>query len=138
MSNTIINNYQKNKSKNISPRELERKKYIFNKEIENIDKELKKFNELDINECYYFNENKNIEINNIHYQIEIFEKEFFKISEKIHKIKDFITKNLIIKTENYNNFKIQNENTLLLLKQKIIFYNKNLSKCKKNIFYFSK
>ena len=123
-----------NKTRNISPRELERKKFIFNKEIENIDTEMKKFSQIsiDLNECVYFNNDKNAEISNIPNLLMEYEKDFSKIIEKVDKIKDLLMKNLIHKQDQFNNYKMQNQQRMLILKQKVEIFNKNLSKCIKN------
>ena len=120
-----------NKPKNISPSELERKKFIFNKEIENIDSELKKFNQISIylNDCIYFNAEKNSEISNIPNLMIEYENDFSIITDKIDKIKDLIFKNFIQKQDQFNNYKIQNQQKLLILKQKVEIFNKNLEKC---------
>lgn len=120
-----------NKPRNISPRELERKKFIFNKEIENIDSELKKFSQIsiDINDCVYFNNVKNDEISKIPNLLMEYEKDFAKIIEKVDKIKEQIFKNFIHKQKHFNDFKTQNQQKLFILKQKVEFFDKNLAKC---------
>ena len=120
-----------NKPKNISPSELERKKFIFNKEIENIDSELKKFNQISIylNDCIYFNAEKNSEISNIPNLMIEYENDFSIITDKIDKIKDLIFKNFTQKQEQFHNYKMQNQQKLSILKQKVEIFYKNLEKC---------
>jgi len=121
-----------NKQRNISPRDLERKKFIFNKEIENIDSEIKKFSQisLELNDCVYFNNDKDTEISNIPNLLMDYEKDFAKIIEKVDKIKDLVFKNFIQKKDQFNNYKTQNQQKLLVFKQKVEIFNKNLAKCK--------
>lgn len=121
-----------NKSRNISPRDLERKKFIFNKEIENIDSELRKLNQavIDMNNCVYYNNDKYEEINNIPIILNEYEKEFSKIVEKVYKIKELVFKNYLQKRELYHSYKINNQQKLVVLKQNIEIFNNNLEKCK--------
>lgn len=91
---------------------------------------MKRFNQvsIDINDCVYFNYEKNAEINNIPNLLQDYEKDFTKIIEKVEKIKDLIFKNFIHKQEHFNNYKLQNQQKMLILKQKVEIFNKNLSK----------
>ena len=70
-----------------------------------------------------------------------FQKDFDKLTEKVEKIKDLIFKNYIYKVETYNNYKIQNQQKLLIIKQKVEIFNNNLTRCKnkysKFLFFFS-
>ncbi len=132
MSNNSMQNFKQTmKSKNVSPSELERKKFIFNKEIENIDKDIKKFNKFTIEaeNCVYLNMEKIIEIDNIQNEINNYEREFNKVTEKLNKIKDLLLKNLMHKNESFNNYKKHNEPKLLLYKQKVEIFKKNMERC---------
>lgn len=127
-----------NKPKNISPRELERKKYIFNKEIENIDNEMKKLNQLslDIKEFESFNGVKIQEIDTMQNNLVVYENEFEKIIEKVNKIKDLISSNIQIKINNIQENKNKIDSSLSLIKQKYEVFNKSLIKGNINISAF--